>query len=61
MILARIEEKITRFFYDFCGAYLPLEHGPTVMPALVSDGAVIAGVSVVVAGFGHWRLKAKNG
>jgi hypothetical protein len=61
MILARIDGKITRFFCDPFGAYLPLEYGPPVMPVLVSDGAVIAGVSIVVASFGHWRLKAKNG
>ena len=61
MILARIDGKITRFFCDSSGAYLPLEHGLTVMPVLVSDGAVITGVSIVVASFGHWRFKAKNG
>ena len=30
------------------------------MPVLVSDGAVINGVSIVVASFGHWRFKAKT-
>ena len=60
MILARIDGKITRFFCDPFGAYLPLEYGPPVMPVLVSDGAVIVRVAIVMVTFGHGRFKAKK-
>jgi hypothetical protein len=60
LIMARIDGKITRFFCDACGAYLPLEHGPPVMPVLVGGGVVIAGVAIVVVSPGHGRLKTKK-